>query len=146
MRVVPPSLVQIEIGPSRVTFKAGDLTFATEPLVHLSSRGRVLDSLLGVRVRGVGKARLPKAEYSVAVFERSETLPSGFTREQCLALFFRYGLAYLINQYTFRVRPNVEVIGFQSLYASLGADTRDLLERTLRKAGANKVALLDRPS
>ena len=58
--------------------------------------------------------------------------------------FFRYGLAYLINQYVFRVRPNVEVLGVQKLYAILGTDTREMLERALRKAGAKRVTFVGR--
>jgi hypothetical protein len=147
VRVLPPSLVRIEVSPSSVTFRANDLTFSAEPIVHLQlSRGRVLDSVLGARISGVGAVRPPEAAHSVRVFDRTAAVPPGYSREQCLSLFFRYGLAHLINQHMFRVHPNVEVAGVQVLYATLGADTRELLERALRTAGAKRVAIVDGPA
>jgi hypothetical protein len=147
MRIIPPDVVRIAVSPSVVTFSAHDLTFTTEPVVHLQpSRGRVLDGLLGVRLRGVGRDQPRDAAHSVRVFDRASTPPPGYSREQCLSLFFRYGLAQLINQFTFRARPNVEVTGAPRLYAALGAETQDLLARALRMAGARRISLVDGPA
>ena len=144
MRLFPPSRVQIDVHPLMVTFRTTDLTFAAEPMLHLrASRGRVLDSLLGIRVSGVGAIRPDGTAHTVRVLDRAAALPARLSREGCLVLFFRHGLAHVMNQYAFRARPNVEVTGVQTLYATVGADTRELLERALRKGGANRVALLD---
>jgi hypothetical protein len=143
MRIVPPNVMRIDLALDQVEFSAGTLSFTTQPVVHLgSSRGFLLESFLGPRIRGVGAIVPPGAVHSVSVFDRGAP-PPGYTRERCLGCFFRFGMAHLINQYLFRPKPLVYVTGVARLYATIGADTPELLRRALRYAGAARIEGLD---
>jgi hypothetical protein len=143
MRILPPNWIRIDLGPPQVQFSTKDLTFAAEPIIHLApSRGYIVDALLGPRILGVGATAPPGNVHSVPVFERTAP-PAGYKREQCLGCFFRFGLARLINQYTFRVCPLVRLTGVSRLYAVLGSDAQELLRRSLRYAGAARIEGLE---
>jgi hypothetical protein len=143
MRIVPPSWMRIDLACDEVRFSTESLSITTQPVVHLApSRGLLLDSLFGHRIRGVGATVPAGTVHSVRVFERAAP-PPGYTRERCLGCFFRFGMAHLINKYLFRPRPFVRVTGASQLYPTIGTDTPELIRRALQYAGAARIEGLD---
>lgn len=139
MRILPPAVIGIELQSTLVTFKADDIIYDLLPIVHLGAhRGPVLRALFGYHITGFGEPAPDGTTRSIRVLERVPA-EAAAERAYCLAKLFLHGLAHIINQYTFRFRPVVEVRGASALQATLGADARDTIERALKQAGARRV-------
>ena len=133
MRWNPAEAIIIEVGPSQVTFFDPDgVPVVLPPVMYVAPDPD------RIKVLGVGTPPSGQSALRIEVFGPNRP-PPGFSKLDCLAAFLNHGLKTIVDRSLFRVKPDVEVRGSDSLSGVFGGYERDVFTSALERAGAKRV-------
>ena len=125
------------ITPSRLDVRAGTVTFALEPVMYFAATAPK------PKVLAVGNGRVPMEAYvRVDLFRPKSSLPPNTSKMEALDRFFRYVMKQIIDRHVFRTKPDIRVVGAESLEDVLGGYQVEVLSQALEGAGARRVTFL----
>ena len=122
------------ISQDRVEVRADEALFAFRPVIYFEATAE------NPKILGIGDDRVPVApNVRLDLFKPGGHLPAAISKPIALDRFFRYLMKLVIDRYIFRVKPDIEVVGAESLEPILAGYQEQVLEKALEGAGARSL-------
>lgn len=121
--------LDVTISPSIVHFKCNGRTESHTPIIYVAPDTHQL--------LAVGTSPVPSLHTRVELFGTSGSRQIKLSKQDCLAMFFRYAFSRLLNRWIF-IRPRVNVHGSNSLDPILCGYQEGILREAIEKAGARE--------
>jgi hypothetical protein len=126
--------IVLTISKDRVELRADEALFVYRPVIYFEATPE------NPRVLGIGDDRVPAPpSVRVDLFKPGGRLPLGVSKPIALDRFFRYLMKLVVDRYLFRVKPDIEVVGAESLEPILAGYQEQILEKALEGAGARNL-------
>ena len=121
--------IDVTISPDIVHFKCNGRTESHAPIIYVSPDTH--------QVLAVGTAQVPALHIRVELFGTGGSAQANLSKQDGLAMFFRYAFSRLLKRWIF-IRPRVVVHGSNSLGPILCGYHEGILREAIEKAGARE--------